>query len=283
MGGALTAVAPDFTRASLGVGGMNYSVLLNRSVDFDQYAQIAFEPAYTDELERPLVLSIVQMLWDRGEANGYAHRMTDDPLPNTPAHEVLMNVGFGDHQVSTFTADTRRGRSAPRSTTRSSTTAAGRTSSRSGTCPRIGSYPYTGSALVYWDSGPIRDDPTRSTRRTCSAPTRRRSRTCRTGAGRTRTSCPRRTARRAADGLRLPAARRAEPDHRHLQRRALLRLHVQRPLIRLDLAHSRGGLPGVGTACCYRSRRRVAPFAAPERFTFLAAPRVFGVYESPRK
>jgi hypothetical protein len=25
--------------------------------------------------------------------------------------------------------------------------------------PRIGSYPYSGSALVYWDSGPVRDDP----------------------------------------------------------------------------------------------------------------------------
>ena len=38
MGGALTAVAPDFTRASLGVPAMNYSVLLPRSVDFDQFA-----------------------------------------------------------------------------------------------------------------------------------------------------------------------------------------------------------------------------------------------------
>jgi len=25
--------------------------------------------------------------------------------------------------------------------------------------PRIGSYPYTGSAIVYWDSGPVRPDP----------------------------------------------------------------------------------------------------------------------------
>ncbi len=38
MGGALTAVSPDFTRASLGVPAMNYSVLLPRSVDFDPFA-----------------------------------------------------------------------------------------------------------------------------------------------------------------------------------------------------------------------------------------------------
>ena len=38
LGGALTAVAPDFTRASLGVPAMSYSILLTRSVDFDIYA-----------------------------------------------------------------------------------------------------------------------------------------------------------------------------------------------------------------------------------------------------
>ena len=104
LGGALTAVAPDFTRASLGVPAMNYSVLLNRSVDFDVYKTI-LDPSYPDPLTQQLALSLIQMLWDRSEANGYAHRMTSDPLPNTPAHEVLMNVAFGDHQVTTWQAD----------------------------------------------------------------------------------------------------------------------------------------------------------------------------------
>ena len=36
-GGALTAVAPDFDRAVLGVPGMNYSTLLSRSVDFTPF------------------------------------------------------------------------------------------------------------------------------------------------------------------------------------------------------------------------------------------------------
>ena len=46
----------------------------------------------------------MQMLWDRGEADGYAWHMTSDPYPNTPAHKVLMNVAFGDHQVSNWAA-----------------------------------------------------------------------------------------------------------------------------------------------------------------------------------
>ncbi len=57
---------------------MNYSVLLNRSIDFDTYKPI-LDPAYPSPLRQQLVLSMIQMLWDRSEANGYAHRMTDDP------------------------------------------------------------------------------------------------------------------------------------------------------------------------------------------------------------
>ena len=159
MGGAFMALSPDATRGSLGVPGMNYSVLLNRSVDFDQYANLVMNPNYSDKLARPLILSIIQMLWDRGEANGYAHRMTTNPLPNTPPHEVLLNVAFGDHQVTTFSADTEA---------RTIGAAAHAPVVDSGrwpgvdelwNIPRISSYPFTGSAIVYWDSGPVRDDP----------------------------------------------------------------------------------------------------------------------------
>jgi hypothetical protein len=101
MGGGLTAVAPDFRRAALGVPAMNYSTLLRRSIDFDTYAVVMYT-AYPDELERPFLLSLVQLLWDRAESNGYAHHMTADTYPNTPSHEVLMQVAYGDHQVTNW-------------------------------------------------------------------------------------------------------------------------------------------------------------------------------------
>ena len=98
-GGALTAVEPDITRTVLYVPGMNYSTLLTRSVDFDDYALILY-PAYPDEGSRPLLLSLIQSMWDRGEPDGYANHMTTDPLPNTPAHKVLIQMAWGDHQVA---------------------------------------------------------------------------------------------------------------------------------------------------------------------------------------
>jgi hypothetical protein len=158
MGGALTAVAPDFTRASLGVPGMNYSVLLPRSVDFDQFAQVLY-PSYPDETARPLVLDLLQMLWDRGEPDGYARRMTSNPLPNTPAHQVLLDVAFGDHQVSDYQADVEA---------RTVGAAAHRPVLFPGrwpntdvlwNVPSIDRYPYTGSAIYYWDIGPVREEP----------------------------------------------------------------------------------------------------------------------------
>ncbi len=158
MGGALTALAPDFTRASLGVPAMNYSVLLPRSVDFDPFAGVLY-PSYPDETERPLVLDLMQMLWDRGEPNGYAHRITDDPLPDTPAHQVLMDVAFGDHQVSDYQADVEARTIGVRAHRPVLFPGRWPDTDVLWGVPAIHRYPYNGSAVYYWDTGPIREDP----------------------------------------------------------------------------------------------------------------------------
>ena len=157
-GGTLTAVAPDFNRAVLGVPGINYSVLLPRSKDWDTYSLLMY-PAYPDQLERPLALDLVQILWDRGEGDGYAQHMTTDPLPGTPAHTVLMHVAFGDQQVTQYQADVEArtiGASIHRPIL-----AAGRSLQAvpSFGIPPIGTYPFAGSAIVYWDTGPARVAP----------------------------------------------------------------------------------------------------------------------------
>jgi hypothetical protein len=158
MGGALTAVSPDFARAALGVPAMRYSLLLPRSVDFDAFAAVLY-PNYTDELARPLILSLIQMLWDRGEPNGYAHRMTGYPLPDTPRHKVLMNVAFGDHQVTNWAADVEARTIG--ASTHKPILDPGRWPGVDELfgIPRIASYPFDGSAIVYWDIGPVRPDP----------------------------------------------------------------------------------------------------------------------------
>jgi hypothetical protein len=156
-GGALTALAPDFDRAVLGVPGMNYSTLLRRSVDFDTYS-VVLAPAYPDLLTRPLLLSMVQMLWDRSDPNGYAHHMTSDPLPGTPSHKVLMHVALGDHQVANVAAEVEARTIGAR--LRVPAVDPGRSFDRVPFfgIPPIRRLPFDGSAFVLWDPGPVRPD-----------------------------------------------------------------------------------------------------------------------------
>ncbi|WP_228389879.1 hypothetical protein [Streptomyces smaragdinus] len=151
MGGMLTAVSTDVTKSVLGVPAMNYSTLLNRSVDFAPFQQI-MDQAYPDKLTQQLGFALIQMLWDRGEANGYAQHMTSDPLPGTPRHQVLMHVAYGDHQVSPTAAEVEARTVGARIHT--PVVAAGRN-------PDVVPYwgipslrePARGSAMVVWDSG----------------------------------------------------------------------------------------------------------------------------------
>lgn len=164
MGGALTALSPDFTRSVLNVPGMNYSTLLRRSVDTSEYVEMAgvgLYNNYTSLRERPLIFSVMQLLWDRGEANGYAHHMTDDPLANTPAHQVLLQPAYGDHQVSNLTAEIEaRTIGAKIHAPALDPNRHWEANPFMGIDPiDFGSIaaptPYTGSALVYYDGGPL--------------------------------------------------------------------------------------------------------------------------------
>jgi hypothetical protein len=159
MGGAIMALSPDAKRGVLGVLGMNYSTLLNRSVDWEGELKfeadlppysIPFYNSYRDPIERQIVFGLMQMLWDRGEANGFAHHMTDDPYPNTPPHEVMLQASFSDHQVSNHAAEVEaRTVGAPLMTP---DLEPGR---HWALTPFLetATYPYNGSALIYWDSG----------------------------------------------------------------------------------------------------------------------------------
>jgi hypothetical protein len=128
-GGTVCAVSVDVRHCVLGVPGMDYSILLPRSSDYvatkplsaydptqvdpsdptsarDQigYSSL-FDNAYPDQSQRMVILDVIQMLWDRSDPNGYATHMTTG-LPNTPTHQVLLQVAYGDHQVANITAET---------------------------------------------------------------------------------------------------------------------------------------------------------------------------------
>lgn len=152
MGGAATAVAQDWTRAVIGVPGMNYSTLLQRSTDWDTYKAI-FDPAYPDLTDHALIIGIIQMLWDRGEANGYAQHLTRDPYPDTPTHRVLIHEAFGDHQVANVATEVEARSLGARA--HRPALAPGRSPARHELwgIDEIEGSSFDGSAIVVWDSG----------------------------------------------------------------------------------------------------------------------------------
>ena len=137
-----------------------------------------FDLYYPDQSERQLTLDLIQTLWDRADPSGYATHMTSSAagglLPDTPDHRVLMQVAWGDHQVANVTAEDEA------RTIGAGTFLPALDPSRlcgdndpggaycyslpDGTVtptwgiPGITTVPYPGSAMVFYDAGPINAD-----------------------------------------------------------------------------------------------------------------------------
>lgn len=163
MGPVSTAVSTDWDRGVFGVPGVNYSTLLNRSIDFDAY-QAVLDPAYPDKLDQAQLLLLIQMLWDRGEGNGYVNHYTD-PLEGLDPKYGLIHGALGDHQVANVAMDVMA-RSMGASVVWPAV-GEGRSTDLEPFwgIPRIDEYPFEGSATVMWDSGqpvpPIENVPPR--------------------------------------------------------------------------------------------------------------------------
>ncbi len=155
-GGLTTAVSPDFRRAVLGVTGIDYgNLLIQRSTDFAPFATILTR-SYPDMSMYVATLDLLDQLWVRGDPEGYAPQMTNHPLPDTPSHTVLMQIAYGDFQVSMYAgaAEARTigarvyqpALDGDRSVDRNLFYG----------IPAIPRFPYSGSAIEIWDSGPGR-------------------------------------------------------------------------------------------------------------------------------
>lgn len=162
MGPVSTAISFDWDRGVFGVPGVNYSTLLNRSVDFDDF-QLVLDPAFPDKLNQATVLLLIQMLWDRGEGNGYVNHYRT-PLPGLNQKVGLLQGALGDFQVANVALDVMA-----RSMGASVGGAADEVRSTDVQpfwgIERIESYPFDGSATMMFDSAtplpPITNTPPR--------------------------------------------------------------------------------------------------------------------------
>ncbi|MDE3133792.1 MAG: hypothetical protein KGL15_06990 [Acidobacteriota bacterium] len=169
-GGITTAVSPDIRRAVLGVTGEDYAnSLVQRSIDFGSpNASGTFSwllwgiYAGNDAARYTMVLDLMDQLWDRADPVGYVEGLGAHPLAGTPEHAVLMDIAYGDQEVSMYAgaAEARSiGAAAyePGGTVGSALTIGGGRAANFNLFYGLKPVPlsgYAGSAIEVWDSGP---------------------------------------------------------------------------------------------------------------------------------
>ncbi|HEX3617518.1 MAG TPA: hypothetical protein VHU61_13315 [Solirubrobacteraceae bacterium] len=170
-GGITTAVSPDVRRAVLGVTGEDYAnSLVQRSTDFGSPTTVGSfswllwnDYADNNSARYTVTLDLMDQLWDRADPVGYTQGLGATPFADTPTHSVLMQIAYGDHQVSMY-AGAAEARSIgadayePGGTPGSALTIGGGRAANFnlfyGLKPVPTSGSYSGSAIEIWDSGP---------------------------------------------------------------------------------------------------------------------------------
>ncbi|MCB0987372.1 MAG: hypothetical protein KDB09_06330 [Acidimicrobiales bacterium] len=104
MGIVATAVSTEWTKAVIGVPGVDYSLLIPRSNNWQKYGPV-IAGGYDRPVDGLLILALLQQLWDQAEGSGFARHLTTNTLSGTPEHQVIIQVALGDHQVANVSAE----------------------------------------------------------------------------------------------------------------------------------------------------------------------------------
>lgn len=108
-GATYVAVSPDINVGALGVPGVNYNFLVQRSVDFDKpddptsFMNLALSAYDNDPNKIAVILAAVQSLWDMTDPASYYKHLSKAPFPGNAPKKVLLQPAKGDHQVSPLT------------------------------------------------------------------------------------------------------------------------------------------------------------------------------------
>ena len=98
LGTPFMAWEPTVTKAVLGVGAANYSMLLDRSADWPTYRAI-LNGSYADPLDDTMMISLMQMRWDKTEGSGIVNTVLAGTPQNVPPKQILMEIALSDEQV----------------------------------------------------------------------------------------------------------------------------------------------------------------------------------------
>jgi len=103
-GGTHMSYDPNLLRGVLGVGGINYSMMLERSVDWPTYKSILIG-AYPDPLQVALMISLMQMAWDTTDPVQTANDVLEGTKLGVPPKQILLQMATGDEEVPNISTE----------------------------------------------------------------------------------------------------------------------------------------------------------------------------------
>jgi hypothetical protein len=103
MGGIIMGYEPSISRAVLQVGAVNYSMLLERSLDWPTYRTIMIG-AYPDPLDVALLINLMQEFWDTDPAN-VVYDMIPGTIEGSIPKQILMQIAVADDEVSNIASE----------------------------------------------------------------------------------------------------------------------------------------------------------------------------------
>ena len=103
LGGTLLTLHPDIERGVLVVNGAAFSLMMDRSIAFSGMLEL-FAEVYPSRLDRAILLTLAQHLWDFAEPTSYLP-FTVEGLPGIGGKTVLSIAALNDAQVPNLSTD----------------------------------------------------------------------------------------------------------------------------------------------------------------------------------
>ena len=100
----IMSTSPFFTRGVLVVPGGGWTHMLQRAVQWNEFAAV-LEEDFDGPLEMQLVMSLMQALFDPADSLNYAQRLTDDRFDGRTDVRVTLHEAVEDSQVANLVTD----------------------------------------------------------------------------------------------------------------------------------------------------------------------------------
>jgi hypothetical protein len=104
LGSVIAALSPNVHRFALGVGGIDFPVMMPRTTRWPQL-EAFFRIGYPTRLDRDLLIVMSATEWDLAESSSFAPHVLADPLPGSTAASLLFQVGRWDADTSNVASE----------------------------------------------------------------------------------------------------------------------------------------------------------------------------------